>query len=155
LIPVEKKVPPLALLNHQVKVDIDDQRIRFDLDNAHAGGGLAYRTMAVPYADFAALLRGISGSGCHPGILIHDSPREADANEHLYHSLFRLAHLLETELTPADQEPPFQYIITTTTAPPDNMRSEPWLALTLSSEPESELLFRKQIAFARQETLLS
>lgn len=135
-------------------VDFDEQRIRFEIETTHAGGGLAYRTMAVPYADFAALLRGISGPGLHPGILIHDSPREADANERLYHSLFRLAHRLETDLTPAGQEPPFQYIITTTTAPPTDMQADPWLVLCLAAEPESELLFRKQIAFPRQETIL-
>jgi hypothetical protein len=145
-------VSTMAGAGHQGKVDISDQRIDFDMKALHAGGGLAYRTMAVPYADFAALLRGIAGSGCHPGILIHDSPREADANEQLYHSLFRLAHGLEASLTPAGQEPPFQYIITTTTAPPSDLQGKPWLALQLSSNDESELLFCKSIKFPRQET---
>jgi len=36
---------------------------------------------------------------------------------------------------------------------PKELNSDPWLVLPLSSEPESELLFGKQISFARQEVI--
>jgi hypothetical protein len=60
----------------------------------------------------------------HPRFLLHDSPREADLSVDIYHSLFWLVARLEEE---AGKTPPFQYIITTTEPPPENIRQSPWL----------------------------
>lgn len=60
----------------------------------------------------------------HPRFLLHDSPREADLSADIYYSLFWLMERLERE---ADGDPPFQYIITTTEPPPEDLRKEPWL----------------------------
>ncbi len=60
----------------------------------------------------------------HPRFLMHDSPREADLSVHIYHSLFRLINRLESE---AKTNPPFQYIITTTEPPPQELQTDPWL----------------------------
>jgi len=45
-----------------------------------------------------------------PAFLVHDSPREADLGEAIYHRLFRLVRSFER----LGDDPPFQYIITTT-----------------------------------------
>jgi hypothetical protein len=54
----------------------------------------------------------------HPRFLIHDSPRESDLAIGIYHALFRTAKFLEKE---GEGEPAFQYIVTTTEAPPSDL----------------------------------
>ncbi len=89
--------------------------------------------------DLTALQAGIHGAGFHPRFLLHDSPREADMDANLYHRLFRLARSLEDTAGQTS----FQYIITTTEAPPNTMQTEPWLRLTLdASEGEKRLYGR-------------
>lgn len=75
------------------------------------------------------------------GFLIHGSPREADLGASLYFRLFDLARLLECKGT----TPAFQYVITTTTAPPSEFQSDPWLRLTLRSSPPDGRLFRMDL----------
>ena len=76
-----------------------------------------------------------------PAFLIHDSPREADLGESIYQRLFRFAESLEN----LSEQAPFQYIITTTTEPPDELRSPPFLAATLSGDDDEHRLFRRQL----------
>ncbi|MFZ4395624.1 MAG: hypothetical protein ACOYOU_08345, partial [Kiritimatiellia bacterium] len=56
--------------------------------NIHAfnrkANGAAITTLGSHLADVTALLWAANGEGCHPGLLIHDSPREADMTDHLY-----------------------------------------------------------------------
>lgn len=75
--------------------------------------------------DLSALALGVTGSGHHPRFLLHDSPREADLTETIYEELFRAAVELEAGLK--EGEAPFQYIITTTQPPPDELKGDPWL----------------------------
>jgi hypothetical protein len=56
---------------------------------------------------------------------LHDSPREADLTEAIYDELFRAA--VELEAAAKKDEAPFQYIITTTQPPPDELKGDPWL----------------------------
>jgi hypothetical protein len=74
--------------------------------------------------DLGSLALSIAGGGHHPRFLIHDSPREADITEAIYDELFRAAIALERA---AAGEPPFQYIVTTTQPPPEELKCEPWL----------------------------
>jgi hypothetical protein len=74
--------------------------------------------------DLAALIASLEGHGSWPGILIHDGPREADLDPSVYARLFIYAAELEDQCV---IEPAFQYIVTTTTAPPDRLRKAPWL----------------------------
>ena len=67
--------------------------------------------------DLTCLSAGINGHSRHPRFLIHDSPREADLNELIYRNLFRFVLSLETRFP--DREPAFQYIVTTTSPPPE------------------------------------
>ena len=39
-------------------------------------------------------------------------------------------------------QPLFQYIVTTTTRPPENLQKAPWLVLTLGGEPAERRLLR-------------
>ncbi|MBE0541981.1 MAG: hypothetical protein IH623_11385 [Verrucomicrobia bacterium] len=74
--------------------------------------------------DLSSLALGIVGGGHHPRFLLHDSPREADLTRAIYHELFRAAVALEG---PSEGDAPFQYIITTTEPPPDDVKTKPWL----------------------------
>jgi hypothetical protein len=91
--------------------------------------------------DIATLLMGIEGKTALPTFLVHDSPREADLGLSLYHKLFRFMAQLES----LGDAPPFQYIITTTTEPPNELRVVPFLAATLSGDDDSNRLFRRSL----------
>ena len=75
--------------------------------------------------DLAALALGITDAAAHhPRFLLHDSPREADLAAAIYVTLFRAAHKLEGgEATTAA----FQYIVTTTEPPPEDLNGPPWM----------------------------
>jgi hypothetical protein len=75
-----------------------------------------------------------------PALLIHDSPREADLGISHYHRLFRLV----AELERLSGEPPLQYIITTTTDPPEDMGSR-FVVAELSGAEVSERLLRAAV----------
>lgn len=101
--------------------------------------GAAMETLKVLAFDLAALSLGIEGHGHAPGFLIHDGPREADMDEHIYERLFLYAEELERK---TESEAPFQYIVTTTAAPPERLRRAPWLLDPVldASIPERRLL---------------
>jgi hypothetical protein len=93
--------------------------------------------------DVACLYAAVCGLGSHPLVLIHDSPREADMEEYLYHKLFRL--FVEFEAQFDGQEPSFQYILTTTTRPPQEMMTKKWVPLELdANQSNHEGYFLKQ-----------
>jgi hypothetical protein len=73
-----------------------------------------------------------------PGFLLHDSPREADLGRSIYDRLFEFARKLEG----FGPSPLFQYIVTTTTEPPGEFHSEPWLRLMLHGTPAAERLLK-------------
>ena len=91
--------------------------------------------------DLATLLLTMEGKTELPGFWLHDSPREADLGLVLYHRLFELAHWLEGRT----DTPQFQYIVTTTTAPPERLRGSPWQILELSSAPAEMRLFERDL----------
>lgn len=83
--------------------------------------GAALETIKVLSFDIAGMAASIEGAGLHPRFLIHDGPREADMARVIYERFFLYARKLE-EAFPAGTGPSFQYIITTTTAPPEDMQ---------------------------------
>jgi len=101
----------------------------------------AIESLKVIAFDLATMILAIEGRVNVPAFLLHDSPREADLGLSSYHQLFALARLLE-ELSP---EPLFQYIVTTTTRPPDDVRRGRWLRLILKGGPPSERLLRRDL----------
>lgn len=86
--------------------------------------------------DLSALALGVTGSGHHPRFLLHDSPREADLTEAIYEELFRAA--VELEAGAKEGEAPFQYIVTTTQPPPDELKQAPWLLQPVLNATEAK-----------------
>lgn len=101
----------------------------------------AIESLKVLAFDLACLCLSIEGATRVPAFLVHDSPREADLGLSIYDELFRLMRELE-ELT---ETTAFQYIVTTTTRPPDDLRGDPWLRLILKGAPGSERLLARDL----------
>lgn len=101
----------------------------------------AIESLKVLAFDLACLCLSVEGSTRVPAFLVHDSPREADLGLSIYDELFRLMRELEalTETTA------FQYIVTTTTRPPNDLRCDPWLRLILRGAPGSERLMGRDL----------
>jgi hypothetical protein len=97
----------------------------------------AIESLKVVAFDLSALIMTIEGKTNLSGFMVHDSPREADLGQSIYNRLFALVAQLES-LTPT---PLFQYIVTTTTEPPEEFRRAPWLSLTIKGAPAAERLF--------------
>jgi hypothetical protein len=104
-------------------------------------GGMAMESLKAIAFDLAALLMSIEGRGVLPAFLIHDSPREADLGEAIYHRLFRLVKELES----LSKEPPFQYLITTTTRPPEELCRQPYLVAQLHGSEVSQRFLRRDL----------
>lgn len=121
----------------EAKLEISGQTLRADVQV----GGMAMESLKAIVFDIATMLMGIEGKSALPTFLVHDSPREADLGLSLYHKLFRFMARLES----LGEAPPFQYIITTTTEPPDELRVAPFLAATLSGDDDEHRLFRRQL----------
>ena len=112
--------------------------------NVNMGGDrttAAIDSLKVLAFDLAVLCLSIEGATRVPAFLIHDSPREADLGLSIYHRLFRLVAEIEGSGSP----PQFQYIVTTTTRPPEDLAVEPWLRLTLRGSPGTERLLRRDL----------
>lgn len=89
--------------------------------------------------DLATLCRSIEGATQLPALLIHDSPRSSDLGLSIYHELF---HLMR-ELEDVGGAPLFQYIVTTTSRPPDDLVGDDRVRLKLKGAPaEARLLGR-------------
>ncbi|MFT3693980.1 MAG: hypothetical protein QM831_12625 [Kofleriaceae bacterium] len=105
-------------------------------------GGLAMEALKVIAFDLATMLMSVEGKSRMPALLIHDSPREADLGEPLYHGVFHA--VVELERRTNMKAPPFQYIITTTSAPPDDLEDR--VVLRLGSNDASERLLGRDLA---------
>ena len=128
------------LIGHDAKGRIALSGVGIEL-SVEMGGDrstAAIESLKVLASDLAALCLSIEGATHVPAFLIHDSPREADLGISIYHQLFHLVRELEGQ---ADQ-PLFQYIVTTTTRPSDDLTREPWLVLTVRGSPGDERLLR-------------
>lgn len=121
-------------------VSVAKEELAFRISRERSLAGEAYETLAVLLADLAILMESSSESVCHPGLLIHDSPREADLNVRLYERMLEAAYSLMTD---GQGNTPYQYIVTTTTQPSESLRLANVTKETLSSGPGS--LFGMQL----------
>lgn len=113
-------------------------------NGAVAASGQALSTSAMVLGfDFACLIGYITGMGYLPGLMLHDSPREADMEDALYRRVFDLAAHLEGVF--AGAEPSFQYIVATTTPPPDELDRDPYVRLRLDAREDKGLLLGRRI----------
>ena len=120
------------------RVSFDGNGLRASVELGGERSTAAIDSLKVIAFDLATMCMSIEGRTHLPAFLVHDSPREADLGLSVYHRLFRLAHNLEE----TGAQPLFQYIVTTTTSPPDELRTRPWLAETLGGAAESRLMKR-------------
>lgn len=120
-------------------IKLDGKGLRVDAQFYGRGeiSTAALDSLKIVAFDLAAMHLAVEERADLPAFLIHDSPREADLDGTLYARLFDLIQLWESESTP----PCFQYIITTTTAPPVTVQGDQYVVLRMSSTPPTERLF--------------
>jgi IS1 family transposase len=104
--------------------------------------GEAFETLSILLADIAMLIMGVRRQATHPGLLIHDSPREADLGGQIYRHLLVCISDIAREMA-SGTTVPFQYIVTTTTPPPPGLRGKNVTRLKLGDEHGQ--LFGKQL----------
>lgn len=124
---------------------IRDEYFPFQLS---VNGGEAYYVLEVLLGDLACLLDSADQNTAFPGLLIHDCPREADMSPILYDKLLSLMQRIEQQVY-ADGAP-YQYIVTTTTPPPDTLKGLPYLRETFDPSTDDGLLFRRRFKIQRQ-----
>ncbi|SOY43627.1 hypothetical protein [Cupriavidus taiwanensis] len=108
-------------------------------------GGEAYQVLEVLLGDIVCLLdSATSEASSHPGFLVHDCPREADMSERLYREFFLVASEAAAQLG-RDGAIPFQFIVTTTSPPPEEVHGEQYVVLELEPGSEEKLLFKRQL----------
>lgn len=111
-----------------------------------ARGGEAYQVLEVLLGDIVCLLDStVSDASHHPGFLVHDCPREADMSERLYREFF-LAAAEAAEQLGRGGIAPFQFIVTTTSAPPEELARASYIVLELAPGVDEALLFKRQLA---------
>ena len=120
-------------------IKLDGKGLRVDAQFSGRGevSTAALDSLKIVAFDLAAMHLAVEEKADLPAFLIHDSPREADLDGTLYARLFDLINRWETE----SSEPCFQYIITTTTAPPTRLQSDEYVLLKMSSTPQAARLF--------------
>lgn len=110
--------------------------IRLDGNGLHAEidyRSVALNSLKVVLFDLAVMLCAAEGRAHLPAFLLHDSPREGDLDPSTYRRIFRAIHAM----APDPDRAPFQYIITTTSAPPSAM-VEKFVRLQPESMPASK-----------------
>ncbi len=136
-----------ALLGLEVEAEVKilaDNQITLTAHQTGELGGAALETVKILAFDLAAVIYGFEGRCDHPCFLIHDGPREADMARIAYNQLFRYA--LKMEKATQSEIPLFQYILTTTTPPPNDMQAgSDWLLCggPLSGQRDGDKLLRK------------
>jgi hypothetical protein len=123
-------------------VGIEEDGINFRIVRGESLSGEAYETLAILLADLALLFESVADHSHHPGMLIHDSPREADLNLRIYQ---RLLDVADEHLRASGQQVvvPYQYIVTTTTLPSKALQRRSITKLELSGGEGS--LFKMQL----------
>ena len=133
-----------ALLGDEVEGRLDASGRSLTLEVEHQGerDSAAFGTVKLLAFDIAALTASVEGRGHAPRLLVHDGPREADMAPDIYERLFLYARSLEECF---EGEAGFQYIVTTTTRPPERLSMEPWLRLELEGAPAERRLLRRDL----------
>lgn len=125
--------------NASGKVQHDGNGLQLVVDFGGERNTPAIDLVKVLAFDLATLCRSVEGATKLPALLIHDSPRSSDLGLSIYHELF---HLMR-ELEDVGSGPQFQYIVTTTSRPPDDLVNDDRVRLKLNGSPaEARLLGR-------------
>lgn len=102
-----------------------------------------YKVLEILAGDVACLLDSTQAQSFHPGFLLHDSPREAEMSEGILWALIK--HVAQ------NGGDALQYIITTSTEPPESLRV--YERQRLSADSTDGLLFRKHFGVEQAELL--
>ena len=135
-------------------VEVEEDGINFRIVRGESLSGEAYETLAILLGDLALLFESMADHCYHPGLLVHDSPREADLNLRIYQ---RLLDVADAHMRTSGQHGviPYQYIVTTTTLPSKGLQKKSITKLELSGGEGS--LFKMQLEagkpVSRQPTL--
>jgi hypothetical protein len=130
------------------EVSLNERELSFHITHGVTMSGEAVETLSVLLADVACMIyNSVSGATRLPGLLLHDSPREADLGLRLYRSFIRFVASLQKHFGSVEACP-FQYILTTTTAPPEELRNKEAVKLHLNAAVPEQLLFRRYVAAA-------
>ena len=142
---LSEKFDPIVrrVLGHDAKgrVTLSGTGIELSIDLGGDRATAAIDSLKVLAFDLAALCLSIEGATRVPAFLLHDSPREADLGLSIYHELFRFVRDLERQV----EQPLFQYIMTTTTVPPDAFKTDPRLRLIIRGEPAEKRLLKMDL----------
>ncbi len=114
-------------------VDLTEDDITFQILHGETGSGEGFEMLAILLGDLAIAVLGAALKASHPGLLIHDSPREADLGPAAYRQFLHSTHHLLDSLA-QDSDIPIQYIVTTTTPPPKSLRTRPTTVLRLGGK---------------------
>lgn len=120
------------------RVTLDGNGLKLSVEMGGDRSTAAIDSLKVIAFDLAVLCMSIEDGFRLPAFLIHDSPREADLGLSVYHRLFHFVRSLET----ISSQPLFQYIVTTTTRPPEGLQEKPWLCESLGGAPASMRLMK-------------
>lgn len=130
-----------------------NRELEFRITHGPAMTGEAIETLAVLLADVSCqIYNAIEKTARLPGFLLHDSPREADLSKRLYHAFLRF--VAEVQELYGRDNCPFQYILTTTTAPPKELKSDKYIPLRLNAAKSDELLFRRNFKDSQKQMKL-
>ena len=135
----------LSSQHYDGEVAIEKRELSFRITHGQAMTGEAVETLSVLLADICCMIYCTLTDSAHmPGLLVHDSPREADLGGNIYRNFIRLAAKLQEHFATQD-ECPFQYVITTTTPPPSELNNDLFVKLRLNAAKTEELLLRMDI----------
>jgi len=130
------------------RVGLDNRELTFSITHGSAMSGEAVETLSVLLTDITSLIYSMVSVNAHlPGLLLHDSPREADLGNRIYRNFIRFVASLQEHFGKSDNCP-FQYILTTTTAPPPELLNERFVKLKLNAADPSGLLLQRNIGSA-------
>lgn len=133
------------------QVTFSSRELAFRITHGPAMSGEAVETLSVLLSDITSLIYNTVSDAAHlPGLMLHDSPREADLGIRIYRSFIRFVASLPQHFGGNDNCP-FQYILTTTTPPPEELRTPQYVKLPLNASKLDGLLLRRNIAEPRNE----
>lgn len=136
---------------------LKNRELNFQISHGYAMNGEAVETLSVLLSDLTCLIfNAINQDAVLPGFMLHDSPREADLGKNIYSNYIRFIAELHNMLG-GEKGCPFQYIMTTTTAPPAEIVASPnnYVRLRLNASDENGLLLRKNIFDEKNEATTS
>ncbi len=132
-------------------VRLDNRELTFSITHGSAMSGEAVETLSVLLADIASLIYSTVAVNAYlPGFLLHDSPREADLGNRIYRNFIRFVASLQEHFGEVGRCP-FQYFLTTTTAPPPELQNDRFVKLKLNAAETSGLLLKRNISPATQQ----